>query len=478
MSKMYVSKNLSDNIKYIESALPLEKSFDIVGRPINIGKTKGFFLFVDGFAKDDVLVHVLKRVQDASSNGEFTADKLLMEDIPYTEAKSTDDIDNAINMVLCGQIAVFVDGAAAAVLIDARQYPSRDPSESHIEKVTRGSRDDLVETLVFNTALIRRRIRDRGLTFEITTVGEISKTDVAIGYIDGQVDHSLLKKIKKRIDDIDIHALTMGEKSMEELLVKKRWYNPMPQFRVSERPDTIAAHLMEGHIVILVDTSPTAIIIPSTFFYFTQYVEDYYQAPIVGNITRFVRFTAILIALFLVPLYLLLATYPMQVPSIFAPLIPTGESETAIFIQVIILEFSLRLLEMSSLHTPTNVESAFSIIGGLILGDFAVSMGMLLPDSIFFTVSSTIATNCIPNPEFGNAVKVFRWLMILGTGAFGIWGFLVSLAVIVLIVASTKSIDEKHKYFWPLIPFDFGALKHILFRYPLMKRERKWESEK
>lgn len=475
---MSISTNLTDNIRQIKQLLPVDKSFDIVGREIDVGESRGYLLFVDGFAKDEAMIHVMKGLQAVKNEKSDTARKLMLKDIPYIEAALSSDFGAIVDAVLSGQIALFTDGDGECVLIDAREYPARAPSESHIEKVTRGSRDDLVETLVFNTALIRRRIRDSGLTFEIKNVGEMSKTDVAIGYIESQVDHALLKKIRKRIDDIDIHALTMGEHSLEELLVKRRWYNPMPQFRISERPETIAAHLMEGHIVILVDTSPTALIIPSTFFYFTQYVEDYYKAPIVGNITRALRFLAVIVSMFLVPLYLLMVAYPEQTPQLFSALIPTDESETTVFIQVVVLEIGLEFLRLSSLHTPTDTESAFSIIGGLILGDFAVSMGLLLPDSIFFTVGATIANNCIPTPEFGDAAKVFRWFMILGTGLFKIWGFTASLIIVVLIVASTKTVDGSHKYFWPLVPFDFGALKHILFRYPLMRREDKWECKK
>ena len=475
---MNVDLSLKENIKQIKKLLPVDNSFDIVGRDIDIGGTGGYILFVDGFAKDEAMIHVMKGLQGVSGDVSESALELMLKDIPYIETEVQTDLVKAIDAVLSGQVALFVDGENRAVLIDARQYPSREPSESHIEKVTRGSRDDLVETLVFNTALVRRRLRDRGLTFEITNVGDMSKTDVAIGYIESQVDKQLLKKVRRRINDIDIHALTLGERSLEELLVKRRWYNPMPQFRVSERPDTIAAHLAEGHIVILVDTSPTAIIIPSTFLYFTQYVEDYYKAPIVGNVTRFIRILAILVAIFLLPLFMLMVNYPDQTPQLFRVLIPTDESETNVFVQVIILELGLELLQLSSLHIPTNTESAFSIIGGLILSDFAVSMGLLLPDSIFYTVGATIATNCIPNPELGDATKIFRWFMTICTGFFGIWGFGASVIIVLLIVGSTKTVDEKHKYFWPLIPFDGGALKHMLFRYPLMKMESKQGNKK
>lgn len=475
---MKISEKLDENIKQLKRLLPVDKSFDIVGRELDIGEKRGYLLFVDGFAKDEAMIHVMKGLQAAKSDVSDTALKLMLKDIPYIETVLNDEFEPIIDAVLSGQVAIFVDGGKNAVLVDAREYPSRNPSESHIEKVTRGSRDDLVETLVFNTALIRRRIRDNSLTFEIKNVGTMSKSDVAVGYLGSKVDKSLLKKVMKKIEGINVHALTMGERSLEECLLKKHWYNPLPQFRISERPDTIAAHLMEGHIVILVDTSPTALIIPSTLFYFTHYVEDYYKTPLVGTVTRFLRILALLIAMFIVPLYLLMTCYPEQTPELFRVLVPTDQSESTIFTQVILLELFLELLRLSSLHTPTDIESAFSIIGGLILGDFAVSMGLLVPDSIFYTVASAVSTNCIPNPELGDAVMIFRWFITVSTGFFGIWGFCVSVVTVALIFIFTNTLNGTHRYLWPLIPLDIKQLKHILFRYPLASVSRKSGNKK
>ena len=296
---------------------------------------------------------------------------------------------------------------------------------------------------------------------------------MAVGYIEDKVDKKLLNKVISKLNSIDIHALTMGEKSLEEVLIKKKWYNPMPLFRVSERPETIAAHIMEGHIVLLVDTSPTALIIPTTLLYFTQYVEDYYQTPIVGTLTRIIRMIAIPVALYLVPIFMLIVKYPNSPYNCFSFLVPTEVAEISVFSQIIFIEFWLEILRLSALHTPSNVESAFSIIGGLILGDFAISMNLLLADSILFAVASAISNHCIPNPELGNAVKVFRWFLIVLTGFIGIWGFIIGFVLEALIVITTKTFDEQHGYLWPIIPFNFKVLKHLLIRYPLAKFEKK-----
>lgn len=470
---MYVSADINKNLDYVNEILPVKKSFDIITREILVDKKKAFILFVDGFIKDTIMVHVMKELQKVDDETEDSSEKIFLKNIPYIEVSIENDLNKIITDVLSGQLALFVDGNDSVVMIDTREYPAREPSESHIEKTTRGARDDFVETVIFNTALIRRRIRDPHLVFEAIKVGNISKTDVAVGYLQDKVDKKLLNKVTEKLKSIDIHALTMGEKSLEEILLKKKWYNPLPLFRVSERPETVAAHIMEGHIVLIVDNSPTALILPTTLLYFTQYVEDYYQTPIAGTFTRLIRMLAIPVAHLLVPLFLLVVMYPTHSLNIAKFLIPEQVGEISIFVQILFIEFWLEVLRISSLHTPANMESAFSIIGGLILGDFAISMNLLIADTILFTVASTLANHCIPNPELKNAIKIFRWFLIVTTGLFGIFGFVIGLLIELFVIFSTKTFDESHPYLWPIIPFNFKALKNFLIRYPLAKYENK-----
>lgn len=468
-----IYSDINENLRVVKKLMPVGKSFDVIAREILVDNKKAFILFIDGFIKDSIMVHVMKELQKVTDVKNENSRKIYLKNIPHIEVSIEHDLQMVVNDVLSGRLALFVDGNDSVVMIDAREYPAREPSESHIEKTTRGARDDFVETVKFNTTLIRRRVRDPHLVFEGVRVGEMSKTDVVVGYLDDKVNKKLLNKVLDKLNSINIHALTMGEKSLEEILMKKKWYNPLPLFRVSERPETVAAHIMEGHIVILVDTSPTAIILPTTLLYFTQYVEDYYQSPISGTITRLFRMLAIPIAQFLVPLFMLVVRYPTHSLNFAQFLVPEQTGEISVFVQIIFIEFWLEILRLSSLHTPANIESAFSIIGGLILGDFAISMNLLIADTILFTVASAVCNHCIANPELGNAIKIFRWFLIVLTGLFGIWGFLVAFFIEILIVCTTKTFDEQHGYLWPIIPFNFNALKHFLIRYPLAKFEKK-----
>ena len=210
-------KDISINIAQIKSILPIDESFDLILRDLIIGRTRACLIFIDGFAKDDVMVHIMKELQGARVEQNTDALPLLLQKIPYIEVAKITDLEVAAEQVLCGQVLLMTDGSNSAVLIDAREYPARMPSESHIEKVTRGSRDDLVETVVFNTALIRRRIRNRSLTFKMCNVGSDTKTDVAVGFMADRADKKLIDAVINKLNSLDIPALTMGEKSLEEL---------------------------------------------------------------------------------------------------------------------------------------------------------------------------------------------------------------------------------------------------------------------
>lgn len=473
---MEISKDINTNIKSVKNILPVEQSFDLIGRDIVIGEKKAYLLFVDGFAKDDIMLFVLKELQAVKKDNNISdiAD-IIKKKIAYIEVETFSDFEKMKTSVLSGAEILFIDGESTGIIIDAREYPSRSPEESQVEKVTRGSRDGLVETVIFNTALIRRRVRDSNLIFEAKNVGERSKTDVVIGYISDLVDEKLLKNIKERIDRIDVPSLLMAEKSLEELMIKKKWYNPLPQVKFTERPDVVAAHLMEGHIAVIVDTSPSVMLLPTTVFYFSQYAEDYYQNPLVGTFTRFFRFAAILTALFLTPVWLLLAENIEILPELlnFVGVKETASSGFTLLIQFLILEFGIELLRMSSLHTPENLGASFGIIGGLIVGELAIKVGFFSVETIFYTAVTAIASYCIPNVEFASAIRVFRLVLLILSGIFGIWGFIIGLIIIFVITFTTETFDKRRRYTWPLIPFNWAALKNVLLRRPIIDIKRK-----
>lgn len=463
-----LSKDLNQNKEVLKKGIPIKRSFDVIGRELIIGQTEAYLVFIDGFAKDDMMLFILETLQALKENISIsTISTLMKQKIGYIEVESFTDIKQMESMVLAGAIGLIIDGHDEGIIIDAREYPVRGPQEPDLEKVTRGSRDGLVETVIFNTALIRRRLRDPNLIFEMKSVGKRSKSDVVIAYLDDLVDKNLLKEVQDKIDKIDVGALVMAEKTLEEVFIKKHWYNPLPQTKFTERPDVVAAHLMEGHIAIIVDTSPSVMIIPVTMFHFTQHAEDYYQNVTVGTHIRWVRFLGMIFAFIIPPLYLLIVYNKGILPEFLQFLGPKESSKIPLFLQFLLLEFGLDLLRISSIHTPSALTTSLGIIGGLMLSELAVTVGLFVPETVLYMALAGIGTFATPSVEFAMSIRVFRLFLLLLTGLFNIYGFVAALLIIFLITFTTSSFENGKRYTWPLIPFKWKPLSHILFRMPI-----------
>ena len=248
---MKISTQLDANMQYFSQVLRPDINFDVVYRVITVGGRNACLYFIDGFTKDDTLLRLMQAFVSVKPEAmPQTAHEFSKLYLPYGEVGMETDSDTVITQLLAGVPCMLVDGYDRCFTIDCRTYPARGVGEPEKDKVLRGSRDGFVETLVFNTALIRRRIRDPRMRMEIMGVGESSHTDIAICYMDGRVDTELLSKIKERLRRLHVDALTMNQESLAECIYPHKWYNPFPKFRFSERPDTAAASVLEGNIVI------------------------------------------------------------------------------------------------------------------------------------------------------------------------------------------------------------------------------------
>lgn len=469
---MNLSANLDDNINYLRDNLPLEHSFDLMSRPLKLGQTKAFFLGVNGFCKTDVLQQIFSDLQNPlymlDDKVEDIADYLNSR-IGYAQASLTDSWDTVFRNVLSGPAALFIDGFPQAILIDVRTYPARSISEPDLERVTKGSRDGFVETLLFNANLIRRRVRSPQLCFAIHSVGTESHTDVAVAYLEGSVNQGLLKKLSDTIDSLNVTSLTMGAKSLEELLLPKHWWNPLPSIQMTERPDVACSYLTEGHILVIVDNSPMVLILPGTIFQFTQSPEDYYNSPTVGTYFRLVRFLCIPVSLLLMPLFLLFAAYYQE---FFLKIGLLSEALTPhrVLLYVLVVEFLLDLFKYSSALSSGKFSGSLSLISGLIIGDIAVSLHWASAEVLFYAAVTLLASLAINGTDFADGLRIYRILLLLTTGIFGLPGFLVGLGLILLSIATTPTFGG-FSYFWPLFPFNAKALGRLLFRSPTPKAQ-------
>ncbi len=461
-----VSKYFSRNIEYLQKELRIEQNFDLIHHKIEHGGVKLGLFFVDGFAGGLAMIETLKRLNELEER-EMRRDPikaLTQSIIPHQEVDTSKDLEEVIAQVLAGQAAFIVEGCEEAILVDTREYPARTPEEPDLERVVRGPRDGFVETIVFNTALIRRHVRDRSLIFEYLQVGQRSKTDVCLSYIDSVVDPRLVKRIKDKIEEIDIDNLSMGEKTLEEFIFGKTM-NPYPQVRYTERGDTASVHLMEGHVLVMVDGSPSVMICPATFWHHLQHAEEYRQKPIVGAFLRWVRFVAILSGLFLLPLWYLFATHPELLPPDLSFIGLDEEGAIPLYIQFLIAEIGVEILRMAAIHTPSALATALGLIAALMIGDIAIEVGLFSPEIILYLSIAVLGNYAMPSYEMSLANRVVRLVLLTATAAFGVLGFVLSVFGWIFLLISTKTLNTP--YLWPFIPFNGKAFMETIIRSPM-----------
>lgn len=459
-----INKDFKETINTINKELRVDKSFDLIYRTFKIDDKKASLYFIDGFAKDDILQKLMQYFMDMSNEDDIdNYYDFLKTKLPYIEVDVCDELEKLKLNVLSGVIALVIEDYEKIILIDARTYPMRSIEEPTKDKVFRGSKDGFVETLVSNTALIRRRIRDTNLTFEIYTIGRISKTDVVVAYMNNKVDKKLLANIKEKLNSIKVDSLSMNQESLAECLYKGKWFNPFPKFQYTERPDTSASAIMEGHIVILVDNSPSAMIIPVSFFDILEEADDYYFPPITGTYFRFTRVIVTLVALFLTPVYLLFAYGYVDTPKWLEFIIIKDTINVPILAQLLILEVAIDGMKLAAVNTPDMLNTPLSIIIGVVLGDAAVSSGWFNNEIMLYMAFVAFANFTHGSFELGYALKFLRIFLLLTTSIFGLWGFIGGVIIILLLVAFNKTVSNE-SYIYPLIPFNGKKLINIFIR--------------
>lgn len=452
--------------------LNTDENFDVICKDFYIAERESAFFFVDGFVKDDIMEKLMTfwngiSKNDFPDNPEDVANKF----VPYVEVEVADKTDDMVKSVLMGMTCLIISGIDKAILIDCRTYPARSVDEPEKDKVMRGSRDGFVETIVFNTALIRRRIRSPQLTMQITNAGKSSKTDIVVAYMKGRVDTNLLNNLLDRINKIEVDALTMNQESLAECLFKGKWFNPFPKFKYSERPDTAASAILKGNIVILVDNSPSAMIIPSSIFDIIEEADDFYFPPITGTYLRLSRFLVTLFTLVLTPTWLLLLNNSEWLPEWLTFINPAEEVHVPILLQLFILEFAIDGLRLAAMNTPNMLTTPLSVIAGLVLGEFAVSSGWFNSETMLYMAFVALANYSQASFELGYALKFMRMIMLLLTALFGLYGYIASYILVIAAIAFNKTISGK-SYIYPLIPFDFKEIKRKFLRVSLPNSEK------
>lgn len=464
-----LSKNIASNMEYLTKILHVDQNFDLASRIINLNGHQTAIYTIDGFVKSDMLEKLMefmfKQTKSMKQSEDFPEDasSFLQLLLPYCEITLENHFEPAITALLKGMSLLLIDGYDQLFIIDCRNYPSRSVSEPDKDKTMRGSRDGFVETLISNTALIRRRIHDPNLIMEAAQAGTRSKIDICLCYLEDLVDQELLTSIRERIAAIQVSSLTMNQESLAECIFPHKWFNPFPKFKFTERPDAACAAIFEGNLIILVDNSPSAMILPSSLFDIVEEADDYYFPPLTGTYLRLTRTLISLMTYFVPILYLLSTMHPERLPDWLKFITIKDDINVPIILQLLILELALDGLRLAAVNTPNMLSTPLSITAGIVLGEFSVKSGWFNSESMVYMAFIFVANYTQSSYEFGYALKFMRIITLILTALFDFFGFAAGVILFVASMLCNKTISG-YSYLYPVIPFSWKALAKRFWR--------------
>ncbi len=459
-------KSLEDGQKYCESLFSTD-SFDFIMQRVFVHELPVLLVYMSGLVNNDSLSHLLAHLQKHESEKDI---ENVEEEAAYFHANfnfqsvsPSEKKEDFLLGVMSGQVGI-ITAMGLCYTTEFRQYPGRNPEEPDNERVIRGSRDGFAENIILNAGLIRRRIRSPKLRLELRQVTSKSKMDVAICYMDDLVNEQHLQWVKDRFDQIRHDGLTMADKSLEEWIFAQK-FHPVPFVRYSERPDIVAAHLLEGHIAIVVDTSPSVMLMPVSIFHLLMHAEEHRQAPLIGTVMRALRYFAFLASLFLLPFWYLLATEKENLPKWLSFIGVADPSEVPLYLQLVIADLGIEFLRIAAIHTPTPLATAMGLIAGVMIGQVAIDVGLFTGEAILYTAITAVMTFAIPHYELSISMKVFRQLLLAATAAFAVNGFFIGSFIIFSYLMLLRPM--RIPYLWPLVPFFPHAFARVFIRFPL-----------
>ena len=464
-----LSRALEENRRELDRRIGVGRNFDVIARDLTVGGRAARLYVLDGYGDDGVLERILSfllSVTPEQMRQAEDADQFIRRFVTFGEVSSENRLETILTGVFLGKTCLLVEGFDRCVLIDAKMFPGREVQEPTNGRVLRGSHDGFVEILLKNTSLIRRRVRDEPLTLENHQVGGSSRTDVVLAYMEDRVDRELLEEIRGKLQSIDVKSVAMSQESVAEAMMPPQWYNPFPKVRYTERPDVATACIMEGNVVLLVDNSSSVMLLPTSFFAFMEEANDYYFPPLVGTYFRYIRMVVFLMSLIITPVWYLLAKSPHNVPDWLQFITVEEMGQVPLLVQLLLVEFIIDLLKLASLNTPDVLSNSFSMIGALILGDFAVQARWLVPEVLVYMAYVSIASFAQPSFEMGYAFKIMRVVLLLLIALLDWWGFAIGMVLWLVLLLTTKPIAGRG-YLYPVWPFDKKALSRLLVRRPI-----------
>lgn len=418
-------------------------SFDLNHRVLDFRGDTVDIYFASSLVSDDQVAYIVEGI--TNNRG-----KTLLDCINNGDVKVPNNVEEEEYALLTGN--TLIKSNSTTYVVDTRQFPSRGIEEPETEKSVRGSKDGFNESLLFSVGLIRRRIRTMDVTFEVMTVGTNSKTDVCLCYLESKVDKKVLKEVIRRLKNVKLEDLTMSDRAIEEVILQQS-YNPFPLVRYSERPDVVSTHIMHGKIAIICDTSSSVMMLPISLFDILEHVEEHRQTPLIGTFIRLLRFSAVLLSIYLVPVWMLF----------FAD----GGTELPHILQIIAVELAIELLRLATIHTPTSLSNAMGVVAAVLLGEFAIGLGLFSEEILLFCALGNVCGFATPNYELSLTNKYVKILMIVSILIFGVYGFIIFNAILVIYLMSIRPFG--YSYLYPLFPLDLRMLGNFIIRKPKSK---------
>lgn len=453
----------------LDDLLGVGRNFDMVGREVSVGGRRARLWVVNGYAEDALIERMIGRLLAVGSlKGVPDLAAFLAAYVTVPDAAAVTEVHDMVMGVFAGKTLLVIDGYDGGILLDAKEYPTRSVQEPDTSKVLRGSHDGFVESIMANAALLRRRIRDPALTLERYQVGGRSQTDVALVYMAGEANEKYLEQLRQKLKAIDVGSISMSQESVAECIVPKQWWNPFPKIRYTERPDVATASIMEGSILLMIDNTPSVMLLPTTLFSFAEEINDYYFPPLIGTYLRIIRLVVLFLTVFITPLWYLLVKNGDILPGELEFLLVEDEYFVPLIVQLLLVELIVDILKLASLNTPDALSNSFSMLGALILGDFAVQARWLVPEVLVYMAFVAVAGYAQHSYEMGYACKLVRMVLLILIWLWDSWGFAIGVIGAVVLIASTRTVVGKG-YLYPLIPFNGKKLMRLLRRRPINK---------
>ena len=479
-TRAVVAKPISDKLQENADDLHylLERCSDVVFKEFTFGphrENRGLVIFFDGLVdKKEIETHLLKSlllelnmaINSCSSWPEHDVFNLVKDSIlSAAEVKSITTLQDICHSIGSGDTVLLIDGYDTALVAGTRGWEGRSIQTSENEVVVRGPKEAFTETLRFNTALLRRRIKSTNFKIEAFVLGRITKTDVVLCYIDSIAPAQLVAEVKKRLGNIDIDGI-LDTGYLEEFL-EDNHYTIFSQMEYSEKPDRVCGHLLEGQVCIMVDGSPIALIAPTSFPRFWIASEDYYERYLSGSLLRILRFVAFFTALLLPSLFVAAITYHQEMipPPLYLTIAATREEVPfPAFVEALLLEITFELLREAGLRLPRSIGPAISIVGALIIGDAAVKAGLVSTPMVVVIAFTGIASFIVPSYNAGIAVRIARFGFLITAGFLGLFGIMIGLLVMLIHMTSLNSFGTS--YLSPVAPFNKQEMTDIIVRRP------------